>query len=351
MCVWSAYTGKKQAAPEVLEAGTAIEGIWGGFYTGIVTMDDQGLHCAKCCGWSKYWKQRFRTEDLPGTTGLFHSRTNSGGNGEWAHPFVGTAGKVAHVGQGSDGVFSDMAPWAELANELAAKGKIFRTADRNIPLKRYPELADGNKVHVAEVTANAVEALFEAGSEPLEAIRRVFERVHEESIGLYIFAGHPGKIFFVNMNQRGAVWFTPEGAYAATSLLAFGLPVVKATEIPLNSVGFFTAESFYSESLPDPGYPIYDKIPDGCLSKALAYLAGNPDSTLARITDKGFGPLFPASGIKLRAVTAHRIAETLCGEHRAERRSTEVDGPCGTRGLQTLFRAAAIPDKKDAAGA
>ena len=339
MCVWSAYTGKKLAAGEVLETGAAIEGIWGGFYTGIATLDDKGLHSAKCCGWSKYWKQRFRTEDLPGTTGLFHSRTNSGGDDAWAHPFVGTGGKVAHVSQGSDGVFSDMAPWAELANELAAKGKIFRTADRNIPLKRYPELTGGEKVHVSEIAVNAVEALFEEGLEPLEAVRRTFGRVHEEAISLFIFAGHPGKIFFVNMNQRGAVRFTPDGAYAATSLLAFGLPVVKATEIPLNSVGYFTAESFHAESLPAPEHPVFDRIPDGCLEKAAAYLADNPDSTLAQITDRGFGPLFPEKGIKLRAVAAHRIAEDLCAAHRAERRSTEVDGPCGTRGLQTTFRA------------
>ena len=338
MCVWSAYTGKKQAAEEVLKAGEAIEGVWGGFYTGIATLDETGIHSAKCCGWSKYWKQKFRTQDLPGTTGFFHSRTNSGGNDAWAHPFVGTGKKVALVGQGSDGVFSDMAPWARLADELKAKGKVFLTADRNIPLKRYPELASGEKVHVSEIAVNAVEALCESGLAPLEAIRQTFQRVHEEAISLFLFADHPDKIFFANMNQRGAVWFSPDGAYAATSLLAFGLPLVKATEIPLNSAGFFTATSFYAETLADPGFPIIDRIPDSCLEQAAAYLADNPDSTLAQITDRGFGPLFPASGIKLRAVTAHRIAEALCSGHRAERSDAEVEGPCGTHGLRTTFR-------------
>ena len=71
MCVWSAYIGKKQAAAEVWKTGTAIEGIWGGFYTGIAAVDASGIHCAKCCGYSKYWEEKFSLSDLPGNAGFF----------------------------------------------------------------------------------------------------------------------------------------------------------------------------------------------------------------------------------------------------------------------------------------
>ena len=37
MCVWSAYAGRKQAAPIILEALKRTEGYWAGFYTGIAT--------------------------------------------------------------------------------------------------------------------------------------------------------------------------------------------------------------------------------------------------------------------------------------------------------------------------
>ena len=79
------------------------------------------------------------------------------------------------------------------------------------------------------------------------------------------------------MNQSGALYFTPEGTYASSSRMAFGLPLVKHTELPLNSVGYLTAEGIYSEARPDPGFPILDRIPDGVIGAALDYLKKNPE--------------------------------------------------------------------------
>ena len=45
MCVWCAYSGKRQAADVLIECGERIEGLWSGFYTGLVTCDDRGMHC------------------------------------------------------------------------------------------------------------------------------------------------------------------------------------------------------------------------------------------------------------------------------------------------------------------
>ena len=337
MCVWSAYIGKKQAAAEVWKTGTAIEGIWGGFYTGIAAVDASGIHCAKCCGYSKYWEEKFSLSDLPGNAGFFHSRTNSGGDEAWGHPFVGTNKHAVLMGQGSDGVFSDMSIWAAEGNKLAGKGKQFPARAYNVPLKRYPVLADGAKVHVSEIMAQAVEAMYEETKDALATLRAIGTHLKEEAITLVMFHDQPEKIYFINMNQSGVIYFTPEGAYAASSRLAFGLPLVKYTAIPLNCIGYFTAESFYSENLPDPGYPLLDRIPDGVYTAAVKYLRGNPGSLLAQITDGGFGPLFPSEGIRLRAIAAHRLAETLCAEGVAERKDDFLPGPCGTQGLVTRF--------------
>ena len=43
MCVWSAYAGKKQAAPIMLEAINKTEGFWAGFYTGLATCHEGKL--------------------------------------------------------------------------------------------------------------------------------------------------------------------------------------------------------------------------------------------------------------------------------------------------------------------
>lgn len=337
MCVWSAFIGNKEAAPEVWRTGTAIEGFWSGFYTGIATVDENGIHSRKCCGYSKHWLERFALKDFPGKAGLFHSRTNSGGDDAWGHPFVGTNKKVAIVSQGNDGVFPDMTPWAELGNELTANGKVFTARAFNVPLKRYPILSDGAKVHTAEILAHSVEYFYEQSGDAVQAIRKTWERVHEEGITLFLFSDQPEKIYFINMNQSGVLHFTPEGVYASSSRMAFGLPLVKHTELPLNSVGFFTVSGICSEALPDPGFPILDRIPEGVMTAALKFLKENPDSSMAQITDQGFGPLFPASGIRLRAFTAHRLIETLAAEGWISGKNCEVEGPCGTRGITTRF--------------
>ena len=337
MCVWSAFVGRKNAAAEVWKTGTAIEGFWSGFYTGIATVDANGIHSKKCCGYSKHWLEKFDLKDFPGETALFNSRTNSGGDDAWGHPFVGTANKVAIVSQGNDGVFPDMTPWANLGNELVANGKVFAARAYDVPLKRYPILSDGAKVHTAEIIAQSVEYFYEQTGDAIKSIREMWSRVHEEAVTLFLFHDQPGKIYFINMNQSAAVYFTPEGAYASSSRMAFGLPLVKHTELPLNSVGYFTADGLYTEALPDPGFPILDRIPDGVVSAALKFLASNPNSTMAQITDQGFGHLFPASGIRLRAVTAHRLIETLSAEGWISSCNEEVEGPCGTKGLVTKF--------------
>lgn len=337
MCVWSAFIGNKQAAPEVWKTGTAIEGFWSGFYTGIASIDQNGIYSRKCCGYSKHWQEKFDLRELPGKTALFHSRTNSGGDDAWGHPFTGTNNKVAIVSQGNDGVFPDMTPWAELANELVAHGKVFAARAFNVPLKRYPILTDGAKVHTAEIIAQSVEYFYEQCGNAIQAIRQMWNRVHEEGITLFLFHDQPDKIYFINMNQSGALYFTPEGTYAASSRLAFGLPLVKHTELPLNSVGFFTANGFYSETLPEPGFPVIDRIPDGVMTATLEFLKQNPGATMAQITHEGIARLFPEEGIRLRAFAAHRLVETLLAEGWIASKNSETEGPCGTKGLVTQF--------------
>ncbi len=337
MCIWSAFTGNISAAPEIWKTGCAIEGLWSGYYTGIATVDKNGIHSDKCCGYSKHWLEKFDLKNYTGCTGFFHSRTFSGGDEAWAHPFVGTNRKAVIIAQGSDGVFSDMSVWAAKGNALAAKGKKFPASSFEVSTARYPVLANGARVHVSEIMGQAIEAAYEECGDPLETVRLVGGELLEEAITLAIFHDIPDRIYFINMNQSGVVRFTPQGAYAASSRLAFDKTSAKYIEIPLNSVGYFSATQFYSELLPDTGFPVYDDIPEKCFTAAIAFLKDNPGSTLSQILDNGCGHLFPPDGIKLRALAAHRIAEFMISEHLAEYRNMEADGPCGTRGLRTQF--------------
>lgn len=337
MCVLCAYTGKLNAAQELWKMGTRIEGLWSGFYTGISTIEDNMIHTEKCCGYSKYWQQKFDLEAFKGNTGLFHSRTNSGGDDAWAHPFTGNAKKVSLVGQGNDGVYSDMSIWAKAGDEAAANGKFFPAHSFNVPLKRYPVLSDGAKVHVSEIMAQVAENIYEHTHDAMYSVKEAATRLKEEAISFMIFHDIPDRIYFINMNQRGALYFTDDGVYASSSLLAFGAPKVKYTELPLNSIGYFSSKGLYTEAMPPTEYPFYDRIPDGVIKAAIDFLRENPGSTMAQITDGGFGPLFPEEGIRMRSMTAHHIIETLYFEKLVEFENIEVEGPCGTKGLRSVF--------------
>ena len=86
MCVLCAYISREtQAAPLLLESGERIQGLWSGFYTGIGILGDDGvIRHRKTTGYSRYWRERFSTDELPGRMGFFHSRTKSGGDARYA---------------------------------------------------------------------------------------------------------------------------------------------------------------------------------------------------------------------------------------------------------------------------
>ena len=50
MCNLSGYVGGERAAPVLIEMARKQEGFAGGFYTGIATISDGTIHCAKVIG-------------------------------------------------------------------------------------------------------------------------------------------------------------------------------------------------------------------------------------------------------------------------------------------------------------
>ena len=98
------------------------EGLNGGFYSGLAVHDGENLAYRKVLGDVSNLASTTDAETLSGTMGIAHSRTPSGGDASWAHPFVTERdGKVelCYVSNGSAGRFSNLnAEQARLANEL-----------------------------------------------------------------------------------------------------------------------------------------------------------------------------------------------------------------------------------------
>lgn len=332
MCVWSAYAGKKQAAPILLEALKKTEGYWAGFYTGMATCENGVLHFAKCPGHTGFFEKNFDLASFPGTMGIAHSRTNSGGGANRAHPFVGTEGKVALVSQGSIGVFApQVGRFSETALRLYKAGRRFRSSSSTDGVRPNPAfiLPDGNQVSLSDVVVNEIESGYSAHGDIIKAMRKASGYMLEESCSICIFADKPGVIGFINMNQRMGYAFGEECVYMGTTGAA--LPGV-FMEIPGNSVGFVTADGvFHREALGD--FKISEEIPGGLVTAVIEYLESHPGTPLAGICDNVIRPAgFTPGELDHHTIAAYRTLETLIRDDLVKYEVSLLPGPAGTEG-------------------
>ena len=336
MCVWSAYTGKKNAAPLLWESLKKIEGIWAGYYTGLVTQSEGKLHLGKVLGNTKTWEESFKLEDFPGTSGLIHSRTNSGGDEKWGHPFVGSSGKVAIISQGCGGVFKGKIPFEARGNEMVGKGKVFASGLWGLPV-RYPVLSDGGQVHSAEVAVQCVEYYYEQLGDPLAAIKKVMSELTTEAASCFLFADRPGVIGFSNSNQHMVYQMTGDGVYL--SITTLGLPGNFGMELPCNSVGLIAPGEIRFERLSDR-YETLADFPGGLISDALDFVKANPGCLLGNIADKVIKDRFPENSLNYRAGCAYRVLEVLVTEGKVRMENVDTVGGSGQKG--TSFRLYAV---------
>ena len=68
MCVIAGYSGKRRAAPILIEMLKKIEYFDGGYATGIATVHEGKIYCAKAIGDVEMLLRTTNALDLPGTT-------------------------------------------------------------------------------------------------------------------------------------------------------------------------------------------------------------------------------------------------------------------------------------------
>ena len=130
MCIIAGYSGNKPAAPILIEMMKKQEYIDGGLSTGIATIHEGKLYIRKVVGDVDTLLRETDALDLPGTTGIMHSRTG-GDSVEHAHPFISNDGNIARITNGTTGEAKCDA-FFNRANEVMAhfyeKGYKIRTA-------------------------------------------------------------------------------------------------------------------------------------------------------------------------------------------------------------------------------
>lgn len=283
MCTWAGYVGSEPAAGVLLDMARRQEGLWSGYYSGLCTLSGGELCAGKVVGALDKLTAETDVAAFAGSVGLVHSRTKSGGDRQWAHPFVSSDRQVAVVGQGSHGVFGSSAARAALGDELLDAGIRFSSATPGT-VGQYPVLRDGCAIHTSELVAQAVAAEYANCQDPVVAVRRVIQRAPLEAIFAFLFRDRPGRLVIANVNQRLAVARDDAGIYLASSALVFPEGATWRTELPGNALAVVDRTGYRLERLSaQPCLCVDESIPAGVEEMALAFISANPGCTLARV--------------------------------------------------------------------
>lgn len=337
MCVWTGYIGPREAAAESMGMLMRIEGIWSGFYTGLAVLDGDGkLRHAKTTGYSKHWLEQFSQADFPGHIGLAHSRTESGGDSRWGHPFVSCDRRLALVAQGSQGIFAGERGVVEAAgNRLLSAGRSFSSAVPKIN-GRYPVLADGTEVHASDVHAEAEAYAYSLSGDHQQALSAHAD-LPSEAVYISLFQDCPDTLWLANVNQRCLIGYAPGEVFLASSALAFPERVTHTEELPGNVMASVQISGLRILQPLSTRYQPIEEPPSSLEEPFLAYLAEHPWSLLAHIVDQAVKPCYPFSHLGRRATAGHRLLEKLVRAGRIEGRHLEHQSGSGICGLITQW--------------
>ena len=222
MCNIAGYVGDQRAAPILIEMLRRQEGLDAGYYTGIATIHEGRIHYAKLAGDLQYLLDHSDAMNLPGNIGIIHSRTQSGGGDEWAHPFIGKSlGRpaIAYVANGSAGCFADrQQSYNPLADDLFSEGyEMARRQGGRI----YNHLSDGSIVHMSDLLCQDITRHIDEGISPAEAMGIGFCEMPSEIVGLMLATKTPDQIVWSRLNMPMNLAYAPHGAYLASAAMAF----------------------------------------------------------------------------------------------------------------------------------
>ncbi len=224
MCNIAGYAGTQPAAPILLKMMLAEEGFGGGYYTGIATVHEGRIYYAKLTGDTKRLIDNTDAASLPGTVGIIHSRSKSGGGDEWAHPFVGTKNgetQLAYVANGVVGHFAPQRPeQMKIADALLAAGYDMQSRVV-LDSKMYNKLSDGTTAHMSDVMCQLILSEMDRGLAPADAMAAAFCGMPSEIVGLLLSLANPDAVTFSRINYPMSVGFADHGAYLATTAIAF----------------------------------------------------------------------------------------------------------------------------------
>ena len=330
MCNIAGYVGTKQAAPILIEMMKKEEGWAGGFYTGIATIHEGKIYHAKITGDVKRLLDYTDAAKLPGTIGIIHSRSKSGGDDLWSHPFVGAGGHTAYVANGSYGFFSDEPYISErtaLFNELEELG--YHSRSRTLKqVGRYPTCPDGTSAHMSDIMAQFITKLIDDGLDASDAMNKAFCDMPSEIVGLTIYDKEPDCIIWSKLNPPMNVGYADHGAYLATTAQAFPEDARDITMLPSASGGRVYADRHTAKAYTNPRCKVAsfdDKLIAAAYDRICELLSDGKPRSIG-IISKEITDLFEEADCYPRTMIAYRILKKLQDEGRLRTEVTRVPG-------------------------
>ncbi len=274
MCNIAGYIGPRDAAAILCEMMARESGFAGGYYTGLATLDKGKLLHDKVLGDVDVLVSKAHADKIPGKIGIGHSRSKSGGDVRWGHPFVSNDGKMAYIANGSSGKLGQLVDRDSRALKIEEKGFVFDSvSDCNIG--SYPHLSDGRCVHTSEVMCHLIrDHMISDKLSCAEAMVKSFLETPAEIVGLCLCADEPEAISFARYNMPCVVGRTDDEVFVASTAMAFPTDrnYISITEVPECSYGIITAKetvvhrfrSPIKVAAPDPFVfaSVYRRIPE-----------------------------------------------------------------------------------------
>ncbi len=289
MCNIAGYAGKLDAAPILIEMMRREEGFAGGYYSGLATISEGRLHHRKLTGNLSDLLAKTDAAALPGSIGIIHSRSKSGGDDSFAHPFCtfnGDEATLAYVANGGANFFtSRFDECTKIAASLHNDGYSF-TSVQDEEIECYPKLPDGRTVHMSDLMAQLIARYIDNGSSPDDAINSAYCEMPGEIVGLLLSLKAPDSIAWSRINMPMFAGFAPHGIYLASTPHAFPDDATDIRLLPAMCGGEVFADRITEKPYAAPPCriaPITDEIYAEAKKRLLEHISDSPKNMITGI--------------------------------------------------------------------
>lgn len=185
--------------------------------------------------------------NFPGNTGIIHSRSKSGGDWHWAHPFYSNDGNLSVVLNGDRGKYKSICDVDGAAKLLSENGVCFETeTDEQGRGGDYGKLPDGKFVHASEVICQLTDYYMKKNNlRTSAALESAFLYNPGEIVVLALCAGEESGISYAKFNMPMSVARTKDEVFLSSMSLAFpdDRDYISVEELPQESSGVITVAS------------------------------------------------------------------------------------------------------------